>query len=117
MRTVRNLAIIALLAFAVAFLPGGDNAADAALTTLTIAFLAVITWFVYRLYRENQLTYVSLRDDQRAILLAAIGLIALMIAGADELLGSGGGVVAWIALMALAAGAIFWVWREATTLS
>jgi hypothetical protein len=117
MRTFFNVAIILLLALAVAVLPGGDDATDVILTALSIAFLAVIAWFAYRLYKEQQLTMATLSDSRRAILFGALGVIALLVAGADELFDSGGGTLAWIAGMALAVLAIVAVWREATSYS
>src|ERR687892_611066 len=86
MQTVRNVAIIALMALGVALIPGGGTAAETVLAALSMAFLAVIAFFVYRLYMQNQLTLSTLRDAQRAILYGAFGVIALMIAGADQLL-------------------------------
>src|ERR671937_390311 len=99
--TVRDIAIIALLALGVAFVPGGGNAADAAIAVLVITFLAAIGFAARQLYRENRLTIESLPDRERGILYAGIGLIVLMVAGADSLLGSAGGTLVWIALLAL----------------
>lgn len=115
MQTVRNVAIIAMLALGVAAIPGGGTAAETVLAALVMGFLAAIGFLVYRLYRENQLTLSTLTDPQRAVLYGAIGVIALMIAGADELLDSGLGTLIWIALIALSALAIFRVWTEANT--
>lgn len=118
LQTARNVAIIALLALAITVLPGGDTAADTALMALQIAFLAAIAWFAYRIYREQQLTLATLTDGQRALLFSALGVIALLIAGYDEFRSwGGGGVLAWIALLAGAAAAIFLVWRQATSYS
>lgn len=115
MQTVRNVAIIALLALAVAVLPGGGTAAETLLAGLVMGFLAAIGFFVYRLYMQNQLTLSTLKDSQRAILYGAFGVIAVMIAGTDELLGSGVGTLIWIALIGLSALAIFRVWSEASS--
>lgn len=115
MQTARNVLIIALLALVVAVVPGGDDAADTVLTALTMCFLAVIAWFVYRAYRENRMTLDSLSDGRRAVLYGALGGIALLIAGADELFETGGGTLAWFALIAACGLAIFRVWRDATS--
>ena len=115
MQAIRNVAFIAVLALGVAFIPGGGTAAETALAALTMGFLAAMAFFVYRLYRENQLTLYTLTDARRAILYGAFGVIALMIAGADELLDTGGGTVVWIGLIALSAFAIFRVWTDATS--
>jgi hypothetical protein len=115
LQTIRNVAIIALLALAIDVLPGGGEAADAVLSALTMCFLAAIAWLVYRLYREQQLTLASLTDARRAGLFGAVGAIALLVVGYDEFASWSGGVVLWIALMAGCVGAIFLIWRDATT--
>ena len=104
-----------LLALGVAFLPGGGNVAEAVLTALTMALLAGITWMVYVLSRENQLTLATLSDGRRAILYGAIGMILLLIAGSDRLFASGGGTLLWILLLAASIAAIWKVWVEANT--
>jgi hypothetical protein len=116
-RTARNVAIILLLALVVAFLPGGGNLAEAVITALTMALLAGISWMVYTVSRENQLTLATLTDGRRAVLYGAIGLLALLIAGSDKLFATGGGTLLWIVLLAIAIGAIWRVWMEANTLS
>ena len=112
---MRNVAIIMLLALVVAFVPGGGNAADTVLTAITMGFLAGITWTLYVLSRQNQLTLATLSDGRRAILYGAFGLIALLIAGSDEMFSSGGGTLAWILLFAGSVVAIWRVWVEANT--
>src|SRR2546430_297711 len=103
MRPVRNIAIIVLIAIPVAFLPGGGQVANAVITVLMMAFLATIGFAARQIYRENRLTYDTLPDDQRAVLLGSLGVIVLMIAGADEMLGGGGfGAVLWGTLVACA---------------
>jgi hypothetical protein len=117
LQNLRNAAIVALLALAVTVIPGGGAAAKTALTVIGMAFLAVISLFVYRVYREQQMTVMTLSDGRRAILFGAVGLIALLIAGLSEMRGWAGGLLVWIALLALAVVAIVWVWRDATRLS
>jgi hypothetical protein len=106
-----------LLALGVAFLPGGGNLAEAVLTALTMGMLAGITWMVYVLSRENQLTLATLTDGRRAILYGAIGMIFLLIAGSDRLFSTGGGTLLWILLLAASVAAIWKVWIEANTYS
>ncbi|HET9198363.1 MAG TPA: hypothetical protein VFN92_08935 [Solirubrobacterales bacterium] len=116
MRAARNVAILMLLALLVAFLPNGENVADALLTALTMALLAGLSWMLYTLSRQNQLTLATLSDGRRAIFYGAFGLIALLIAGADYMFATGGGSVLWILLFAAAAAAIWRVWIEANSL-
>lgn len=113
MATARNIAIIALLALGVAFLPGGGDLADAVLTAITMGFLAVISFAVYQAYRANRLTMLALPDSRRLVLFSAVGLIVLMIAGSSQMFQTGLGTLAWILLMASAAIAIWLVWSEA----
>jgi hypothetical protein len=115
MRHLRNIAIIAVVAFVVAFAPGGGNGADTVLTALTMGFLVAIAAFAYQLYRDNQLTVATLSDGRRAVLFGAVGLIALLIAGTDEFFNSGGGTLAWILLLGVAAAAIWRIWVEASS--
>jgi hypothetical protein len=115
MRILRNAAIVMLLALVVAFAPAGGNAADAILTAITMGFLAGIAWTLFVLSRQNQLTLAALSDGRRAILYGGLGLIALLIAGSDEMFASGGGTLAWILLLGASVAAIWKVWTEAST--
>ncbi|HEY7949396.1 MAG TPA: hypothetical protein VID51_01020 [Solirubrobacterales bacterium] len=115
MRTVRNVAIVGLLALVVAFAPAGGNAAEAILTAITMGFLAGIAWTLFVLSRQNQLTLATLSDGRRALLYGALGMIALLIAGSDELFSSGGGTLAWIVLLGASVAAIWRVWVDANT--
>jgi hypothetical protein len=113
MRAARNVAIVMLLALVVAFVPGGGNAADAILAAIAMAFLAAIAWALFVFSRENQLTLATLSDSRRAILYGALGLIALLIAGKDEMFASGLGTLGWIVLLGAAIAAIWRVWLDA----
>ena len=117
MRNLRNAIVVLALAGAVAFAPAGSNAADVALTLITMAFLVAIAWTAYVFSRENQLTLASLSDGRRAVLYGSLGLIVLLIVGTDELFNTGGGTVAWILLFGAAVAAIYLVWKEANTYS
>ena len=103
------------LALAVAFAPAGGNVADAVLTALTMGFLAGIAWMLYVASRQNQLTLATLSDARRAILYGALGLIALLVAGTDELFATGGGTLAWNVLFGASIAAIWRIWLEANT--
>jgi hypothetical protein len=116
MRVARNVGIIMLLALPIAFLPKGENVAEALLTALTMGLLAGLSWMLYTLSRQNQLTLATLTEGRRAILYGAFGLMALLIAGADKMFATGGGSVLWILLFAAAAAAIWRVWMEANSL-
>lgn len=115
MHTARNVLIILVLAAGVAFMPSGGNVADAVFTALVMGFLAGISWMLYTLSRQNQLTLATLTDARRAILYGAFGLIALLIAGSDKLFSSGGGTLLWIVLLAASVAAIWRIWVDAHT--
>jgi hypothetical protein len=115
-RAARNIAIIALLALVVAAVPGGGNLADGILAVLLIAFLVILGAAGYLAYRQNRLAYQTLDDRQRLFLLGALGAIAVMIAGADELLDSGAGTLVWIAVLGLSIFAIARVVAESRSL-
>jgi Sec-independent protein secretion pathway component TatC len=116
-RSARNIAIIMVLALGVAFAPHGGNVADAVLTALTMGFLAGISWMLYTLSRENQLTLATLSDGRRAIFYGAFGVLALLVAGTDKMFSSGGGTLLWLLLLVASVGAIWRIWVEANTYS
>lgn len=109
----RNILIVLLLAAGVAFLPNGGNFADAALTAITMAFLAGITWTVYRLHYTMRGSLLGLPDSRRIVLYAAFGLIVLLVAGADQMFGTGLGTLAWLLLTGSAIAGIWMVASEA----
>jgi hypothetical protein len=111
------VAIILALAAVVNFVPGGGNAADTIMVAISMAFFAAIAWALFRLYNERQMTLMGIPDGRRGMLYGAIGAIALLIVGFEEFDAQQGGVIVWIALMALAVGAIFVVLRDATRYS
>lgn len=115
MRAARDIAIVMSLAFCVAFVPAGGNVAAAILTAITMGFLAGLAWMVYVLGRQNQLTLATLGDARRGILYAALGMIALLIAGSDELTANGGGTLAWIVLLGASIAAIWRIWIDANS--
>ncbi len=96
MKLARNIAIVALLALAVAVVPGGDNAAEAVIAVISLIFFALIGLAGRELYRQNRMSYDGLDERWRLILVGALGGLVLMVAGADELTRSGPGTVVWL---------------------
>jgi hypothetical protein len=115
MRVARDVAIIMALALCVAFVPAGGHAAEAILAAITMGFLAAIAWMVFVVSRQSQLTLATLSDARRAILYGALGMLALLVAGSDEMTASGGGTLAWILLLAASIAAIWRIWIDAHT--
>ena len=112
---LRNIAIIAALAFAIAALPGGDNAAEAVLAALTVTFAIAIGFSLHSMYRRSEMTLATLSDAQKAAVFGSVAVIVMMFVAADEMLGSGLGALAWIAVIVASGMIIFSVWREAST--
>jgi hypothetical protein len=108
----RNIAIIALLALVIVAVPGGGNAADLIVATISLAFMAAIAFLGYRLYRENQFTLLSLSTQHRALLYGAIGVIFATLVATNRLWASGLGTLTWFALLAAGSFALFFVWSE-----
>lgn len=115
LQTLRNILIIALLALLLTVAPGGGNFVSALLTTLSLIFAAALGLLLARLWQQTALTRDSMSDRQRWIFYGALGAIALMIAGIDELLDSGLGSVLWIAVVATSGWLLFTTWREANS--
>ena len=115
MIALRNIVVIALLALALTVLPGGGNVATALLTALTLVFLVAIGLLAARAWRESSLTRDVMTDRQRAIVYGSLGALALMIAGFDELLDSGGGTVAWLAIVGISVYLLVTTWRAAAS--
>lgn len=107
MKAARNIAIIALLALFVAAVPGGGNVADGLLALLQLVFMALIGVAAWSIYRQNRLAFDALDERQHNTLLIALGAIVVMIAGADELLGTGPGTLVFIGVLGLSGFAIF----------
>lgn len=109
----RNLAIVALLALAVTVLPGAGNVADGLLTALMLGFLAAIGMLVARVWRQTGMTRDVMSERNRVIFYGSLGALALMIVGLDELLATGAGTIAWLAVVAASVFGLVTTWREA----
>jgi len=111
-RTLRNLAIVAIVALLIALAPGGGTGLSVALWILTVAFFAAIAFLGYRLYREHRFTLDSLSTVERWVLYGSIGLAFVTFTASQRLLHTGLGVLVWIGLLGLASFGVFWVWRH-----
>jgi hypothetical protein len=114
-KAARNVAIIVLLALGVAFIPGGGNAVATITTAIAMGFLAGISWMLYTLSRENQLTLATLTEGRRAIFYGAFGMMALLVAWHSKLWSSGMGTLLWLVLLGASVYAIYRVWTEANS--
>jgi hypothetical protein len=116
MKTVRNVAIIALLALVLTVLPAGGNIASAVLVSLSLVFGAAAAVMMIRFWGDTGLQRDTMTDRQRWLIHGSLGAFALMVVGTDELLSTGPGTVAWVAILALSGWLIFNTWREAQSL-
>ncbi len=112
-QTARNVLIILALAAVVTVVPGGSKASDAILTTLVTIMLAAIVFLSVRLYRERRTDLYGLGERNRAILYGSLGLGTLAFIGTNRLWETGGGSIAWLAMIALAGFGIYHVVRAA----
>jgi hypothetical protein len=113
--TARNVAIVLALAAAVAFVPGGGTTGGILSQILSIVFLAGLAFLGYRLYCEHRVTLYGLGDRTRAILYVSAALAVLALVGAGKLWDTGGGTLAWFALVGGAAFGLYHVVRSART--
>ena len=116
MKTLRNVAIIVLLALALTIMPAGGNIVEGILVFLGLVFGAAIAALLIRFWNDTSMQRDTMTDRQRWLIYGSLGAIALMIVGTDELLSSGAGTVAWVAILGLSAWLIFNTWREAQSL-
>jgi uncharacterized membrane protein YebE (DUF533 family) len=107
-----QIGIIALVALVLTVLPGGGTAVEVVLTALTIAFLVAIAFFGYRLFHQFRFEIETLGDRDRAVLYGSIGLAMLAFAGANRMFETGGGIIAWFALIGICAYGLYWVWNR-----
>ncbi len=109
--TIRNVAIVLLLAAAVEFLPGGGRAANTFRSLLWVAFAAGIGYMGVRLYREHRISLYSLGARHRGMLYGAVALGAILIAACTRMWQTGGGELAWFALLGVAVYLLMVVYR------
>jgi hypothetical protein len=107
-RTARNFAIVALIAAALAFLPGGSPTLGVVLSLLGIAFFTAIAFLGYRLYQEHRFTLDSFETPERLVFYGSIALAFLALVGWLGRAAGGVGIVVCIVLLALASCGVYW---------
>ena len=113
--TARNILIVLGIAALVVLLPGGGTGANVALQALYLVFLATLVWFAITMYRQYRVTLYSLGDRRRAIVYAALVVIAVTLTGTSKLWHTSAGSIVWLVLIAAsvyAIGAIVWAARR-----
>ena len=99
---VRNIAIIAVIAAIVAFLPGGGAGASVVITAISLAFLGSLAWVGTILYRQNRSSLYELGESRRAGLYAAGGVLAITLTATNRMWSSSAGSVLWLLLVGAA---------------
>jgi hypothetical protein len=115
LRVARNVAIVALIAAAVEFLPGGGRVVSAFSAALWVVFAAGLGYFAYRFYRERHVDLYGLGDRHRALLYGAIAVGFLALAARPRMWVTGLGELLWFALMLLVVYALLTVYRYSRT--
>jgi predicted membrane channel-forming protein YqfA (hemolysin III family) len=114
-KTVRNIAIIALIAAAVFLLPGGDQASHTAEGVLQVLFGLAIAFIALRFYRERRMTIHSLGDGYRALLYGALAAAAVLALAKIRMWETGSGELVWFIVaggVVYALIAVFRRWRS-----
>jgi hypothetical protein len=99
LRIARNVAIIALIAAAVEFLPGGGRVAEAFGAALWVVFAAGFAFFAYRLYREHRVDLFGLGDRHRALLYGAAAVGFVTVAAQPRMWETGFGEFVWFVII------------------
>jgi hypothetical protein len=115
MQTLRNIAVVALVAAAVQFLPGGGQVAEAFGAALWVILAAGFAYFGYRIYRERRLSLYGLGQRNRALLYGGVALGFFAAAARARMWETGFGEFAWFVLAGLAAWSLFAVYRFSRT--
>ncbi len=110
-RVARNVLIVAAIAAAVQFLPGGGTAAATFRSVLSVAFAAGLAFFAGRMYLERRTDVYGLGERHRALLYGALGVGVVTATATRRLWHTGVGELVWFALMAGVAYALYVVYR------
>jgi hypothetical protein len=111
--TLRNIAIVLLIAAVVAVAPGGGRGATVALQAVSLLFVATLGWFAAVMYRQHRSTLYGLGDRRRALLYVALGVAAVTLTGTTKLWSTAAGSVAWLVLIGAAVYTVFAIYWAA----
>jgi hypothetical protein len=113
-RTLRNVAIVALIAAAVQFLPGGGQVADAFAATLWVVFAVGLGYLGYRLYRERRVDLYGL-GRYRALLYGSLAVGYVALAARVRMWQTSLGEFVWFVLIGLCVWSLLAVYRYSRT--
>jgi hypothetical protein len=112
LKTARNVAIVALIAAAIYFLPGGGRAASTFEAVLLVAFGFGIAYLAMRLYREHRVALHSLGDRHRALLYGALAIAVFALTARARMWQTGLGELVWFALVGFVVYTVLAVYRR-----
>src|SRR4051794_10056569 len=102
-KTLRNIAIIVVLAVLVWRLPQGATAGRTISNLLSVILLAGLAFFAYRMYMENRNRLADLDERLRFVLYGSVALMVIALVATSRMWNAGPGLVLiWFALIALA---------------
>lgn len=111
-KNARNIAIVALIAAAVYFLPSGGRVAHTFEALLYIGFGVAIGYIGLRFYREHRVALHSLGDLHRGLLYGLIAMAIFLWMAYSRMWHTGLGELLWFVLAAGVAYALFAVFRR-----
>jgi hypothetical protein len=114
-KTARNLAIVAAVAAAVYFVPGGGRAANTFEALLYVGFGVGIGYLGLRAYREHRVTLHGLGDRHRALLYGALAVGMVAIVARKRMWETGAGELVWFVIAGLVVYALVVVYRFSRT--
>ena len=112
LKPARNIAIVALIAAAVYFLPGGGRAASTFEALLWIAFGIGIAYLGLRFYREHRIALHGLGDRHRGLLYGGLAAGVFAYIARPRMWQTGLGELAWFVLAGLVVYALLAVYRH-----
>ena len=112
LETVRNIAIVILLALVVWLVPGGGEGAAFINQILSAIFIVLLALGCGILYRRFRGEIFSLGDTWRFALYAAIGIAIVTVAASGRLFDTAAGAVLWFALIGGASYTLYLVWQR-----
>jgi hypothetical protein len=115
LRIARNVAIVALIAAAVEFLPGGGRVVEAFAAALWVVFAAGLAYFVYRLYRERHVDLYGLGDRHRALFYGALAVGFATAAAQPRMWHTALGEFVWFVLLGLTVYTLLVIYRYSRT--
>ncbi len=114
-KTMRNVAIVLVIAAAVDFIPGSGRATSTFEAILWTAFGVAIGYLGLRLYRERHMWLYGLGERHRALLYGSVALGVFAFAARARMWQTGFGELGWFALIALVVYALLEVYRYSRT--